>query len=121
LAFAAMKALQRALSEVVSLPPEQLTPLLFQTGGVKAVEYGLLGVILGWIIRTPKSTLANHAAIGVGFGVVFASILVGLIYLHIPAPPLPRIAGTAVNELIFPVGCSMVLFWVSQLAARAGR
>jgi hypothetical protein len=121
IAFAAAKSVQRGISGFVGLPPEQLTPLLFQTGAVKAVEYALLGFILGRIIRTSKSTLTNHALIGLGFGVLFAAILVWLLFLNAApgaAVPPPRVAGTAVNELIFPMGCSMVLYWVSQLATR---
>lgn len=121
LAFAAAKAMQRGMGGFVGLPPEALTPLLFQTGAVKAVEYALLGFILGRIIRTPKSTLTNHTLIGLGFGVVFASVLVWLLFYNAApgsAVPAPRVAGTAANELIFPMGCSMVLYWVSQLATR---
>jgi hypothetical protein len=121
IAFAAAKSVQRGIGGFVGLPPEQLTPLLFQTGAVKAVEYALLGFILGRIIRTSKSTLTNHTLIGLGFGVLFAAVFVWLIFLN-AAPgavvPPPRVAGTAINELIFPMGCSMVLYWVSQLATR---
>ncbi len=119
--FAAMKALQRGLASIVGQPAEAITALMFQTGAVKTVEYAALGWILGSIIRTPRSTLTNHAAIGLGIrrGVrlrrwsqlVHASTAGG-------AVPLPRTAGTAINELLFPMGCSMVLYWVSQLGAR---
>lgn len=121
IAFAAAKSVQRGIGGFVGLAPEAITPLLFQTGAVKAVEYALLGFILGRIIRTSKSTLTNHTLIGLGFGVVFASMLVWLIFLNAApgaAVPVPRVAGTAINELIFPMGCSMVLYWVSQLAMR---
>lgn len=121
LAFAAAKAVQRGIGGIVGQPPEALTPLLFQTGGVKAVEYALLGFLLGRIIRTPKSTLTNHTMIGLGFGVVFSAIFVWLLFLN-AAPgatvPTPRVAGTTINELIFPMGCSMVIYWVTQLGMR---
>ena len=121
IAFAGAKSVQRGIGGFVSLPPEALTPLLFQTGAVKAVEYALLGFILGRIIRTSRSTLANHAMIGLGFGIVFSAIFVWLLFLNAApgaAVPAPRVAGTAINELIFPMGCSMVLYWVSQLSLR---
>lgn len=121
LAFAAAKAVQRGIGGIVGLPPEALTPLLFQTGAVKAVEYALLGFILGRIIRTSKSTLPNHALIGLGFGVAFSAIFVWLLFFNAApgaAVPTPRVVGTAINELIFPMGCSMVLYWVTQLGMR---
>ncbi len=121
LAFAAAKAVQRGIGGIVGQPPEALTPLLFQTGAVKAVEYALLGFILGRIIRTSKSTLPNHAMIGLGFGVVFSAIFVWLLFFNAApgaAVPTPRVVGTAINELIFPIGCSMVLYWVTQLGMR---
>lgn len=124
LAFAAMKALQRGLADIVDQPPEALTNLMFQTGGVKALEYGLLGAVLGMMVHTPRSTWRNHLLIGLGFGVLFAGVFIWLIFANSPpgaTPPTPRLAGTAANELIFPTGCSMVLYWVSQISARVVR
>jgi hypothetical protein len=76
IAFAAMKALQRGLSAIVGQPAEAITPLLFEMGAVKAIEYAALGWLLGRIIHTPRSILINHAGLGLGFGAVFASLMV---------------------------------------------
>lgn len=121
-AFASVKAIQRGLGGIVGTPIEALSPLVYETGAVKTLEYALLGIILGSIIRTPRSTLPTHAMIGLAFGVVFATIFVSLLFMNAApgaAVPMPKLAGTAINELIFPVGCSMVLYWVSHMAVRA--
>lgn len=122
LAFAAAKGAQRGLGPLVGVPPEVIGPVMIETGAAKAVEYALLGFMLGALIYTPKSTFKAHAALGVAFGIVFASIFAAINLMNL-APgaqlPPPRLAGVLANELVFPVGCSLVIYWVSQLSGRA--
>jgi hypothetical protein len=121
LAFAASKGAQRAVAWMLGQPAEQITNLTYQIGGAKALEYAALGFVLGTIIRTPRSTLSMHTLIGAGFGLVFAGVILWLNMAGL-APgavmPPPRIAATTVNEFIFPVGCSLVIYWVAKLSDR---
>jgi hypothetical protein len=118
LAFAAAKGVQRGLQWVAGQPMEKIGPLVIQTGLVKAVEYAALGYVLGLIIRTRRSTPQTHALLGLAFGAVFAAALVALNAAHASPVPAPKAVGLVLNELLFPVGCSMVIYWVAQLSDR---
>ena len=74
---------------------------------LKGIEYGVLGFILGKLGTSAslRSYILTSAAIGAVFaGIVIVSILKG--------PPVPTITlvTKGINELIFPIGCSLVLF-----------
>jgi hypothetical protein len=116
LAFAAAKGVQRGTQWVAGQPTDKITALVIQTGLVKTIEYALLGFLLGRLIRSARSTLPNHAALGLGVGAVFAAVLYGLNVAHGAPMPPPKTVGLVLNELVFPVGCSMVIYWVARLA-----
>jgi hypothetical protein len=120
LAFAAAKGAQRGVAWMLGQPMEQITALTYQIGGAKTVEYAVLGFVLGMLIRTPRSTLTNHAFIGAGFGAVFSGVILWLMSNSAGAAlPAARIAATTANEFIFPLGCSMVIYWVARLSDHA--
>lgn len=117
LAFAAAKGVQRGLAWMTGQPMEQVSALTYQIGAVKAVEYALLGLVLGSLIRTPRSTLLSHGLVGAGFGAVFAAIIYGLNQSAATAPmPSPKVAAILINEMLFPLGCSIVIYWVAKLS-----
>lgn len=121
-AFAAAKGTQRGVAWIAGQPMDQINMLTYQIGAAKTLEYAALGFVLGTVIRTPKSTLTNHTLIGLGFGLVFASLIVWLNMQSMangaPLPP-PRLWATVVNEFIFPLGCSLVIFAVAKLSDHA--
>ena len=118
-AFAAAKGTQRGVAWVAGQPMDQINALTYQIAAAKALEYAALGFVLGTIIRTPKSTVTNHTFIGLAFGLMFAALMVWLNVQGMPngAPlPPPRLWATIVNELIFPIGCSLVIFALAKLS-----
>ncbi|MDP3738820.1 MAG: hypothetical protein Q8R02_15605 [Hyphomonadaceae bacterium] len=121
-AFAAAKGTQRGVAWMAGQPMDQINALTYQIATVKALEYAALGFVLGMVIRTPRSTLTNHTLIGLGFGVLFAALIVWLNMQSMangaPLPP-PRLWATVVNEFIFPIGCSLVIFAVAKLSDQA--
>ena len=119
LAFAAAKGAQRGVAWMLGQPMEQITNLTYQIGGAKTVEYAALGFVLGTIIRTPRSTLTNHSLIGAGFGAVFSALIIWLNMATGANVPAARIAATTANEFIFPLGCSLVIYWVAKLSDHA--
>jgi hypothetical protein len=116
LAFAAAKGAQRGVAWMLGQPMEQISVLTYQIGAAKALEYALLGYVLGTLIRTPKSTLPNHTVVGIVFGTLFAAIILWLNFNSGGQMPTPKVAATATNEFIFPVGCSLVIYWVAKLS-----
>ena len=84
------------------------SPLALAT--VKAVEYACLGVVLGWAGKRQAGALA-YAAIGLVVGILFGGALLAMAIASAPQPPATaEIVARAANEMIFPVGCSLVLY-----------
>jgi hypothetical protein len=109
----AVKTLEIAGSGVEA-PPVLLLALL------KAVEYACLGVALGWIGRRVWGGAMIHLATGLLVGLVFGGTIVGLTYQMSPDPPASaELVTLGANEILFPVGCSLVLFAATALGKRA--
>lgn len=120
LAFAAAKGVQRGTAWINGQPMEQIGALVIETGMIKTIEYAALGYLLGRIIRTPASTVRNHAAIGLLFGLTFGWLLLALNLAHAGAAsiPPPKAVGLMLNEFVFPLGCSLVIYYVAFLSDR---
>lgn len=120
LGFAVAKSLQKSTAQALSiegLASEPSTTLLWTLASTKGFEYLILGVLLWRInLRTP-SHLKAHFLCGLGVGVTFAAIILAeTFFMSGDAPPAPKIAVLILNELVFPVGCSMVIYFSSVLA-----
>ena len=108
----AVKTLEIAGSGVEA-PPVLLLALL------KAVEYACLGVALGWIGRRVWGGAMVHLATGLLVGLVFGGTIVGLTYQMSPDPPASAaLISLGANEILFPVGCSLVLFAATAMGKR---
>ncbi len=77
---------------------------------VKAVEYGWLGLVLGWVGKR-ASGAKTYALIGFGTGLVCAGVIIALVVQGAAkAPSVAALVSRAINEVLFPIGCSLVLF-----------
>src|SRR5215208_5758225 len=86
----------------------------------KAVEYGCLGVIIGWVGRRSWGGMLAHAAAGLTVGIFFGSAIVSFTYWTAPEPlATPDLVSRSANEILFPVGCSLVLFAATAVGKRA--
>jgi hypothetical protein len=86
---------------------------------LKAVEYACLGLAIGWIGRRAWGGLSAHVATGLVLGLVFGSTIVALTYQMSPEPPATAaLVSRGVNEILFPVGCSLVLFAATAMGQR---
>jgi hypothetical protein len=85
---------------------------------LKSLEYGALGWGVGWVSRRQDS-LGAHAGVGLAIGLTFGA---GLTLLTAQTAtglaPLPELLGKGINELLFPVGCSLVLYAAEALGKR---
>lgn len=111
LAFVAAKAIHKGLGEALGTiaPGAPFTfPLLI--AGLKALEYGALGALLGYASQRNKS-LAFHAAGGIATGLTFGVLL---IWAGVRSQPGPvgavDLASRGINEILFPLGCSLVIY-----------
>ncbi len=85
---------------------------------IKAVEYGCLGLAVGWVGTRPWGGVVAHVAVGLAVGLVFGGTTLTLTLLSTPQLAAADILSLGVNELLFPVGCSMVLFSAGALGKR---
>jgi hypothetical protein len=78
--------------------------------------------LLGRFVRTPSSTLRTHVLTGLLVGLVFGSLILLLNHMHAAAAgaglPVARIVAICVNELLFPIGCATVIYYVARFADR---
>ena len=116
IAFSLAKGLQRGVQSAMDAPVEKITPALFMICGIKAVEYACLGAAIGWLLGRSWPRALHFAGAGALAGIVFGSMTVWITANVAKAKP-PAIVGAAINELIFPIGCALVIY----LAAYAGR
>ena len=86
---------------------------------IRAAEYGLLGLAAGYVSRRPWGRLPVFALMGFTIGVIAAAIIV-LVTVRTAATPPPPLAlvSKTINEVLFPLGCSIVLFAANALGQR---
>ncbi len=96
------------------------SPLLLAC--LKGLEYAALGVLLAWIARRSSAGVISHAGVGLIVGLVFGGAIVSSLYSVTPGPvPMAKVLPQFVNELIFPVGCSLALFAADVLGKRVSQ
>jgi hypothetical protein len=99
---------------------QQPAVLSFATLGVmRAIEYGVLGWALAWLVTRKEKRLGMFLLAGAGVGATFGS---GITWLTIftadangvPLKP-PQMFATGFNEIVFPIGCAIVVYVALQV------
>lgn len=87
---------------------------------VKGVEYLVLGTILGWISRRPTVRAGAYMATGLIVGTIFGSTILAITY-HAMSQTIrtTQLVSMGINELLFPFGCSLVLFTAGMMSKGA--
>lgn len=118
-AFAVARALHQsaaqalAVSGTVSSSDVSLVVIAL----LKGLEYGCLGLIIGWVGQRVWGGAFAHIAAGLAIGAVFGGAIVSLTYAAAPDPlPAAQVVSQGVNEVLFPVGCALVLFVAAAVA-----
>jgi hypothetical protein len=108
LAFAVARGLHKGTAELMGItqPADPVEPLL--SAGIRGVEYMCLGLLIFWLKKQPRSTVVGYVVAGLVVGLVFGTVL---LFLNPEAiGSVSSMLVWAVNELAFPVGCTLVLF-----------
>jgi hypothetical protein len=113
-AWGLAKGVQKALQSLMGLPQDRLDGFFLLITGLKGVEYAILGAALGFMVGKPWARLPAFAGLGLATGFVFAAIVIQLTIYHGPTK-MPALIGTGVNEIVFPVGCALVIYAVQRL------
>jgi len=89
--------------------PAGPSPLL--VAAIKGVEYACLGFMVGWLGQRSWAALRHHAAVGLAVAVPFGGSLLAVTAAASPQPlGAGQVGAWAVNELLFPIGCALVLY-----------
>jgi hypothetical protein len=120
LAFTAARSVHKGVHEALGLAATAGGASVFLIAALKGIEYAVLGAVLGILTRRENgASLGAHlgagAAIGLTFGVAIVAILAGA-----AAKPMGPVdlAARGVNEVIFPIGCSLVLYAAEAMSKR---
>ena len=116
LAKATHKSIAQGLDIMIAAPAGG--PTAAQMMILRALEYGILGLAVGYISGR-RAGLPLYAALGLATG-ASAAVVVLLITVRTAAAPPTALAliSKGINEVLFPVGCSMVLFAANALGQR---
>jgi len=111
LALTAANTVQKGVAEAVNAAGVPAGPAPLWVLAIKAAEYACLGLALNWVGRRAWGSALGHLAVGLMVGVVFGGMFLTVVVQSAPTPlAAPALLGRGVNELLFPVGCALVVF-----------
>ena len=117
-AFSVAGTLHKSASYALNLPAAAGVIVPFLIALLKGLEYGALGWLLAQVGK--KSGVGAGAYAGVGFvvGLVFGTAIV---YSSGANRAMLAILPQFINEVLFPIGCSLALFAADVLGKRAAK
>jgi hypothetical protein len=115
--------LLRAVAEgahALTFAEEPAGPAPLAVAAIKGVEYACLGLLVGWLGGRSWARVPHHAAAGMVVALPFG---LALLALSAASSELPldtgRMLAWGVNELLFPIGCALILLSAAQAERRA--
>jgi hypothetical protein len=117
-AFEVSRTLHKGTLEALAVSGDATAPPALLVAVIKGVEYGCLGMAVAWLGSRSWGGAAAHAGLGLLVGTVFGGTLVAVTLAFVPATPVAALVLQGINELLFPVGCSLVLFSAGALGER---
>jgi hypothetical protein len=122
-AFVIAKTIHKGLSQALTDAPVADAPLALTLSLVviKGAEYA---VFTYWLTRFTRAgrPLRRYLLLGVLVGAAAAAAVVGATVAFAPArPAASKLVAATINEMLFPVGCAVVLFTATALAGPGGR
>lgn len=120
IAFNISKVLHKSASQALSIagPAVAGGPSPFLLAFLKGLEYAVLGFVVGQLGKKAAG-LRDHVIAGFIIALVFGGTIVYLMATMATKPlPLAGIVSRSVNELLFPIGCSIVLFTAQRLGEK---
>ena len=86
---------------------------------IGAIEYAFLGLAVAFISRKPWGRLPAYVLLGFGTRLVVGALVLALTIQSAAIPPAPlAMVSKGLNEVLFPLGCSIVLYSVNALGQR---
>lgn len=123
-AWGLAKGVQRTVQAATGLAPAGLDAMFYLVCAVRGVEYAVLGAMLGYLSQREVTRLPAFLWLGAAVGAVTAAAMIALNLWRAAEAgmplPLARLAGIAVNELVFPIGCALVICLALRMRRLAG-
>lgn len=121
-AFYTAKVLHKSAAQALAIAGQAAaggpSPVLIVS--IKALEYAVLGFLIGHLSSRSSLSLWHNLLAGLLIGVVFGGTIVYLMVTMAAEPISPLgIVTRCINEIIFPVGCSAVLFAAQKIGEKA--
>ncbi|HTV67778.1 MAG TPA: hypothetical protein VMF90_04505 [Rhizobiaceae bacterium] len=121
IAIAFAKSSQKVMSGLMGAAEQEAVLSLGTISVLRAIEYGVLGWLLGRLAQAGVERSWPYVRVGMGIGVVFGGAIAALTYQVAVTQGLQpggvQIASSIINEVIFPIGCAFVIY-VGQLVGR---
>jgi hypothetical protein len=109
IAFDLARAVRRGVVGYLQLMETTGSPSPLAIGAIKGVEYACLGMGLSWLGRGGRKRASEYAGAGLLAGVVFGGAIL-VLDLRAGIGGTSAILVWLVNELLFPIGCALVLY-----------
>ncbi|CCV16136.1 hypothetical protein [Mesorhizobium sp. STM 4661] len=120
LAMGIAKGTQKVMVSALDASAKPVILSLPTLGVLRAIEYGLLGWILASLASKekprPQQFMLAGALIGAVFGGGITVLTIETALAKDVALALPQAITTAVNEIVFPIGCSLVVYIALQVS-----
>lgn len=85
---------------------------------IKSGQYAAFGTTLAYAASRPWGGLWTHVGVGAGSGVLFGLSALAVV-ASTAAKPMPSgvVVGQGVNEVLFPIGCALVLYFSGKMSS----
>lgn len=114
LAVALARGSQKIVATALGVVEKPIIMSALTLGALRALEYGLLGCALAWLAGRRNSRAWHFVLAGALIGIVFGGSITWLMVAVAAATDMvmapPQIIATALNEMIFPIGCALVVY-----------
>jgi hypothetical protein len=122
LGFSVARSVHKGVNQALGLGAAAGGASLLVVGGLKALEYGVLGAVLGALTRPGQPAgLGRHLGTGAAVGLTFGSAIVAVLASTAAhSLTLVELAARGIGEVLFPVGCSLVLYAADVIGKRSG-
>lgn len=118
-AFAVAKAAHKSAAQGLSVPPLAVSvPGSVEMMTLRGIEYLLLGLTVAWLSARAWSGLRHFVGVGLTLGALACGYVLWRTMASAEPPAAPALVAKGVNEVLFPVGCSIVLFATRVLVNR---
>jgi hypothetical protein len=120
LGFTIARSLHKGVNQALDVADAVGGASPFLIASLKALEYGVLGAALGAVTKQQGGgSLGAHAGTGAAIGITFGGAILAVLARAAVTPMTPvDLAAKGINEVLFPVGCSLVLYAAEAMSRR---